>query len=147
MMRDEGVDNKMSEKHKGWLLAYRVYLFLFLGWVCLLRTLQKVWSIIWELWKGGDVTVSVLLSWSEFGGCIFVAFYGLYSLGVSAMLVLSWIDDWQTNKTQRLRDEARQEGRQEGRQEERQFLRQGLEAEFAGDRGGMEKVKKVFNGH
>ena len=63
------------------------------------------------------------------------------------MYFFDFLSNRREYRAKKLRDEARQEGRQEGRQAERQFLRQRLEKEFGGDRGYMERMEKVFNGH
>ena len=54
------------------------------------------------------------------------------------MYFYDFLSNRRENRVERLREEAREA--------ERQDLRRGLEKEFAGDQGGMEKVEKVFNG-
>ena len=105
------------------------------------------WSVLWTGWSPDIVDKD----WEEL-----VAFVG-YWFGIShfggggIMYFFDFLSKRREGYAKNLREEGRQEGlrkgRQEGREAERQDLRHGLEAEFAGDRGGMEKVKKVFNGH
>ena len=92
------------------------------------------WSVLWTGWTPEIVGKD----WEEL-----VAFVG-YWFGVShfggggIMYFFDFLSNRRENRAERLREEAREA--------ERQDLRRGLEKEFAGDQGGMEKIEKVFNG-
>ena len=85
------------------------------------------WGLFQKGWRRflGDAYSKVAPILSHFGGGGIMYFF-------------DFLSNRRENRAERLRAE--------GREAERQFLRQGLEKEFAGDQGGMEKIEKVFNG-
>ena len=134
-----------SDKWKKIAEKYDLYNNIFFIALAFVFGLSKAsgWSVLWTGWSPEIVDKD----WEEL-----VAFVG-YWFGIShfggggIMYFFDFLSNRREYRAKKLRDEARQEGRQEGRQAERQFLRQRLEKEFGGDRGYMERMEKVFNGH
>ena len=130
--RDQGLDKVKNQKYRNWGQWWRTVIAIFVGWLALAFVVCK--GVAWVGW-----VCSCPWVWSEFAALLLILYFGLATIGDSAMLAFDMYQNWRTGRD----DLLRKEGIQKGREEERQRILAGI----ADNPQAKEAVEKVLNGH